>query len=155
MVYNEENGVHFMFGGNPGGKENRNGKLRLGDFWRLELERQQNTDLERVLIKEIRKARWGSNESSVHSFTECGLCCCRYLEKSSDPMAAVSFLQTSVASCVNHKDVNEEKDFQLLASQLFTGNDDKSHHTLRSDLFDKLVSYFPSTMTQPSGKIKK
>ena len=61
MVYNEENGVHFMFGGNPGGKENRNGKLRLGDFWRLELERQQNTDLERVLIKEIRKARWGSN----------------------------------------------------------------------------------------------
>ena len=57
LVYNEENGVHFMFGGNPGGKENRNGKLRLGDFWRLELERQQNTDLERVLIKEIRKAR--------------------------------------------------------------------------------------------------
>ena len=68
-------------------------------------------------------------------------------------MAAVSFLQTSIASCVNHKDVNEEKDFQLLASQLFTGNDDKSHHTLRSDLFDKLVSYFPSSMTQPSGKI--
>ena len=58
LVYNEEDGVHFMFGGNPGGKENRNGKLRLGDFWRLELERQQNTDLERVLIKEIRKTRF-------------------------------------------------------------------------------------------------
>ena len=42
LVYNEDVGVHFMFGGNPGGKENRNGKLRLGDFWRLELERQQN-----------------------------------------------------------------------------------------------------------------
>ena len=68
-------------------------------------------------------------------------------------MAAVTFLQTSVSSCVNHQDVNEEKDFQLLASQLFTSNDDKSHHTLRSDLFDKLVSYFPSTMTQPSGNI--
>ena len=59
-----------MFGGNPGGKgkllsdwlkfliltsdwskENRLGKLRLGDFWRLELLRQQNTDLERVLVK--------------------------------------------------------------------------------------------------------
>ena len=57
LVYNEEDGLHFMFGGNPGGKDNRNGKLRLGDFWRLELERQQNTDLERVLIKEIRKTR--------------------------------------------------------------------------------------------------
>ena len=70
-------------------------------------------------------------------------------------MAAVSFLQTSLASCVNHKDVKEEKDFQLLASQLFATNEDKSHHTLRSDLFDKLVSYFPSSMTQPSGKIMK
>ena len=80
---------------------------------------------------------------------------CRYFEKSSDPMAAVSFLQTSLASCVNHKDVKEEKDFQLLASQLFATNEDKSHHTLRSDLFDKLVSYFPSSMTQPSGKMIK
>lgn len=133
LVYNEDVGVHFMFGGNPGGKENRNGKLRLGDFWRLELERQQNTDLERVLIKEIRKTR--------------------YQEKSTDPMAAVSFLQTSLSSCVNHKDVNEEKEFQLLASQLFSSHEDKSHHTLRSDLFDKLVSYFPSNMTQPSGNL--
>ena len=55
LVYEEEAGLHFMFGGNPGGKENRNGKLRLGDFWRLELQRQQNKDLERVLVMEIRK----------------------------------------------------------------------------------------------------
>ena len=90
----------------------------------------------------------------VRAVIECGLNC-RFFEKSDDPMAAVSFLQTSIASCVNHKDVNEEKDFQLLASQLFTGDqDDKSHHTLRSELFDKLVSYFPSAMTQPSGKTK-
>ena len=68
LVYNEEDGVHFMFGGNPGGKENRNGKLRLGDFWRLELERQQNTDLERVLIKEIRKTRFSVNIFSLQSF---------------------------------------------------------------------------------------
>ena len=45
LVYEEEVGLHFMFGGNPGGKENMNGKLRLGDFLRLELQRQQNKDL--------------------------------------------------------------------------------------------------------------
>ena len=87
----------------------------------------------------------------VRAVIECGLNC-RFFEKSDDPMAAVSFLQTSIASCVNHKDVKEEKEFQLLASQLFTHNDGKSHHVLRSDLFDTLVSYFPSNMTQPSGR---
>ena len=68
-------------------------------------------------------------------------------------MAAVAFLQTSLSSCVNHKDVAEEKEFQMLAGQLFSQSEDKSHHSLRSDLFDKLVSYFPSNMTQPSGNL--
>ena len=100
LVYEEEAGLHFMFGGNPGGKENRNGKLRLGDFWRLELQRQQNTDLERVLVMEIRKTQ--------------------FREKSSDPMAALAFLQTEVSSCVNHEDKEEQREFQLLASQVFS-----------------------------------
>ena len=73
--------------GNPGGKENRNGKLR-----------QQNTDLERVLVMEIRKMQ--------------------FRENSSDPMAALAFLQTEVSSCVNHEDKEEQREFQALASQV-------------------------------------
>ena len=88
-----------MFGGNPGGKENRNGKLRLGDFWRLELTRQQSTDLERLILKEIRRTQ--------------------FIEKSSDPIDALAFLQTEVSSCVNHQDPAEQREFHLLTSQLF------------------------------------
>ena len=152
LVYEEEAGLHFMFGGNPGGKENRNGKLRLGDFWRLELQRQQNTDLERVLVMEIRKTQ--------------------FREKSSDPMTALAFLQTEVSHCVDHKDKEEQREFQAMASQVFsqvrrhqrvsvdssTGvnifqSDDRSNFKLRSDLFDKLMKYFPSDMAQPQGNL--
>ena len=79
---------------------NRNGKLRLGDFWRLELQRQQSTDLERLLVMEIRKTQ--------------------FREKSSDPVEALTFLQTEVASCVNHEDKEEQRDFQMLAGQVFS-----------------------------------
>ena len=99
-MYEEEAGLHFMFGGNPGGTENRNGKLRLGDFWRLELQRQQNKDLERVLVMEIRKTQ--------------------FRDKSSDPMAALAFLQTEVSSCVDHEDKEEQREFQAMASQVFS-----------------------------------
>ena len=57
LVYDEERGYHYMFGGNPGGKEGKDGRLRLGDFWKLVLQRPQNSDLERFCRFMIRKAR--------------------------------------------------------------------------------------------------
>ena len=39
QVYDEATAAHFMFGGNPGGKEGKEGRVRLGDFWRLVLVR--------------------------------------------------------------------------------------------------------------------
>ena len=57
LVYDEEKGDHYMFGGNPGGKEGKDGRLRLGDFWKLVLQRPQNSDLERFCRFIIRKAR--------------------------------------------------------------------------------------------------
>ena len=65
-----------------------------------ERRRQQNTDLERVLVMEIRKTQ--------------------ILEKSSDPMAALAFLQTEVSICVNHENKEELWEFQDLASQVFS-----------------------------------
>ena len=56
-MYDEERGYHYMFGGNPGGKEGKDGRLRLGDFWKLVLQRPQNSDLERFCRFMIRKAR--------------------------------------------------------------------------------------------------
>ena len=124
----------------------------MGDFWKLELRRQQNTDLERLLVKEIRKTQ--------------------FLEKSSDPMEALSFLQTNVSSCINHQDPGEQREFQMLAGQLFhqvsgivhikswiihklyivfLQNDEVTNYKLRSDLFDKLMQYFPKDMAQPTG----
>jgi len=132
LVYDEEAGLHYMFGGNPGGKENRNGKLRLGDFWRLELLRQANTDLERLLLKEIRISR--------------------FREKSANPKDALTFLQQDVSRCIDHQDVDEQKQFQMLATQLFNQND-VSTYQLRSNLFDKLVTFFPSDMAQPTGNL--
>jgi len=39
LVYDDINKVHFIFGGNPGGKEGRDAKVRLGDFWKMKLKR--------------------------------------------------------------------------------------------------------------------
>ena len=42
----------------------------------------------------------------------------QFLEKSSDPMAALAFLQTEVSSCVNYEDKEEQRGFQALTSQV-------------------------------------
>ena len=60
----------------------RSGRDRIGNFWRIDLQRQQNTDLQRALVMKIRKTQ--------------------FWEKTSDPMAAQAFLQTKVSSCVNN-----------------------------------------------------
>ena len=55
LVYEEEAGFPFVFGRNTWGIEIRDSKQRLGNFWRLDLQRQQNTDLQRALVMNIRK----------------------------------------------------------------------------------------------------
>ena len=42
----------------------------------------------------------------------------QFRENSSDPMAALAFLQTEVSSCVNYEDKEEQREFQALASQV-------------------------------------
>ena len=74
-MYDEERGVHYMFGGNPGGKEMSSaaGRARLGDFWRLELQRPRPAELQRKLVLAVRRAR--------------------YQELAPDPLQAVRYLQ--------------------------------------------------------------
>ena len=57
LVYDETRGAHYMFGGNPGGRDGMDGKLRLGDFWRLVLVRPSVEDLGRRCSHMIRRTK--------------------------------------------------------------------------------------------------
>ncbi|XP_013418827.1 muskelin-like [Lingula anatina] len=144
LVYDHIRKVHYLFGGNPG-KEGLP-KMRLDDFWALQLCRPSKEHLLRRCKYLIRK----------HRFQEIA---------SSDPISALNFLQTKLAETVDHSDAEETRDFQLLASTLFKdptedpdslGIQDQGvheHFTSRSKLFDTLVSFFPEEMTQPKGNL--
>lgn len=141
LVYDEINRTHYMFGGNPGGKQGKEDRVRLGDFWRLNLLRPNRREVLRKCQVYIRKSRF-----------------CELAQD--DPMSALNYLHTELASVIKHDDANEEKKYQRLASQLFQypGGKDRTEensakHQLRTDLFDLLASHFPEEMTHPRGNL--
>ena len=67
-----------MFGGNPGGKNGKKGRVRLGYFWRLVLVRPSEAALERRCRFTIREGRFAE------------------LARRS-PMDALGYLQTDIA----------------------------------------------------------
>jgi hypothetical protein len=171
LVYDEVNCVHFMFGGNPGGKQGKEDKLRLGDFWRLQLIRPSRKDVLRRCKLMIRQC----------NFSELA---------SNNQMQALKYLHTSLASIVDHKNPKEEREYQLLTSELFrspsgaanlmlsactkrasnkrsregsplhqqtnstiTATTDDRTYQIRSGLFDKLAAHFPDELTHPRGSL--
>merc|ERR1711894_219704 len=117
--------------------------MRLDDFWGLRLCRPSREHLMRKCKYLIRR----------HKFHE--------LAKES-PMRALTFLQTDLAATVDHNDIEETTEFQLLASTLFKDHDEDQemadpdmgeNFLQRSTLFDTLVSFFPEDMTQPKGNL--
>jgi len=133
LVYDEESECHYLFGGNPGGKEGNEGKLRLGDFWRLSLVRPARQDLQRFCRLSIRSAR--------------------FKELCKSPLEALNFLQSNLAKCVDHENSEEQKYFQNLPSKVFMQVEDSNVHKIRVELFNVLVDIFPNSMTQPSGNL--
>lgn len=144
LVYDHVKKVHYLFGGNPG-KDNSL-KMRLDDFWALELCRPTHESLLRECRYLIRK----------HCFEEM---------TKTRPVAALKYLQTELFSTVDHSDTQKKQEFQLLPALLFKdGSEDEDlsldrdpeasqHFTARTKLFDSLVKYFPDDMTQPKGNI--
>ncbi|XP_059091782.1 muskelin-like [Tigriopus californicus] len=141
LVYDDVNKIHYMFGGNPGGKQGKEHKLRLGDFWSLSLLRPTRDQIQRVCQLAIRRVHF---DELVHV----------------NKMAALKYLQGPVSDVVDHSDPQEEAEMRLLASQLFLANhpserpttDSSSHtrsHKGRCELFEKLSKYFPEDMTHP------
>ncbi|XP_061418708.1 muskelin isoform X2 [Lethenteron reissneri] len=141
LVYDEVHKVHYLFGGNPG--KPTLPKIRLDDFWALKLCRPAREDLLRRCRYLIRKHRF--QEKAV-----------------TEPVAALTYLQTELADTVDHSDPTETKEFQLLTSSLFKTTSDfiplgysdvDETYARRSQLFDTLVNFFPENMTPPKGNL--
>jgi len=133
LVYDSEAGFHFLFGGNPGGKEGKEGKIRLGDFWRLQLVRPAVRDLERFWTLAIRTAK--------------------FKELCRSPFEALQYLQTNLTSCVDHQDDHQQILFHKLPATVFYKENPLSQYRIRTDLFNSLVEFFPDSMTQPAGNL--
>jgi len=137
LVFDHTRKVFYLFGGNPGRKSNP--KMRLDDFWRLKLTRPTCTEILRKCKLMLRKRR----------FAEMVVV---------DVMAALQFLQTDLAESVDHSDAEQEREFQLLASQLFCAPpadaaDPEPGRRARSQLFDQMTVFFPASMAQPRGSL--
>ncbi|RUS82092.1 hypothetical protein EGW08_010137 [Elysia chlorotica] len=148
LVYDHIRKVHYLFGGNPG--KDSLPRLRLDDFWSLKLSRPSSDYLLRRCRCLIRKQK--------------------FLEMSSqDPLKAMTYLQNEVADMVDHSDPKETKEFQLLTSSLFPCpsvdeeaepssynpvlQDIDPNFKKRTNLFNKLVAFFPESMTQPKENL--
>ncbi|XP_077487639.1 muskelin 1 isoform X1 [Amblyomma americanum] len=147
LVYDHVKKVHYLFGGNPGRPNSP--KVRLDDFWSLQLCRPSKEQLLRRCRQLVRQ----------HCFREITF---------EDPLAALRYLQTELADTVDHSNVEEERQFQLQASSLFKhpdtdrddaitaaplGDDPDYKFQLRTSLFDTIVEFFPESMTQPKGNL--
>ncbi|KAK6643717.1 hypothetical protein RUM43_005227 [Polyplax serrata] len=144
LVYDHKNRVHYLFGGNPG--RSYMPKLRLDDFWRLHLSRPSQLWLLQKFKFMIRK----------HRLEELAM---------ENSLSALNYLQTAVSDIIDHEDPEQTKEFQLLAAVLFQkqhcvelsgdAKDVEVHiREQRIQLFDNLVEYFPSHMTQPKYNLR-
>jgi hypothetical protein len=133
LVYDDHNRVHYMLGGNPGGKQGKEDKLRLGDFWRLHLQRPDRAEVLRrcrILIRQ-----------------------CKFSELAGrDPMIALGYLHSSLASVVDHKNPREERQvFKSFDGQAFTAihfGPIITFQVLRMNVFSKnnfKIQQFPAT----------
>jgi len=122
-----------MFGGNPGGSEGKVGKLRLGDFWKLTLDRPMVQDLARYTKVLIRSAR--------------------FKELCGNPREALLYLQQSLTPCVDMSSDDERISFQQLPAKVFEQAEDLDTFTIRTQLFTALLKFFPEDMTQPTANL--
>ncbi|XP_048579219.1 muskelin isoform X2 [Nematostella vectensis] len=145
LVYDDSQKVHYLFGGNPG---TSSPKLRLDDFWSLKLSRPSKDYVLRRCKYFIRKQRF-------------------FELTTRDPIAGMQYLQNDLSDTVAHDNVEERIEFQRLSRMLFEApkteesmqceeeelSPPSNLYVGRTQLFDKLVSFFPDHMTQPKGSL--
>ncbi|KAG2171936.1 hypothetical protein INT43_001412 [Umbelopsis isabellina] len=141
LVYDHLNKVQYLFGGNPG--DIKDITKRLDDFWELRLIRPDAKDILRQCLFQIRSQK----------FLEL---CQKDLEDSG--IEALQYLQNDLSQVVDHSNPTESAEFRQLSSKLVMGVNQgkaKSYNfqSARSELFEKLLQYFPDNMKQPDGSL--
>ncbi|CAG2105822.1 unnamed protein product [Medioppia subpectinata] len=151
LVYDHINKCHYLFGGNPG--RNQNPKLRLDDFWTLELKRLSGKELLRLCKRLVRE----------QAFRE-------MIDRNGSK--AIQYLQNQLSQTFNHSDPEESRLFQSLATLIFRTNEwspqprmcpemgsatvavePDLNYKNRTKVFDTIVEYFPEHMTQPKANL--
>ncbi|KAK7582298.1 hypothetical protein V9T40_013743 [Parthenolecanium corni] len=138
LVYDEKKKVHFLFGGNPG--RMCLPKVRLDDFWSLQLCRTNQREMIQQCKLLIRK--------------------CRFQELvRSDKLQALDYLHSGFSHLTNTNSLEIEEQLQSMASMLFSEKqpdlketleaENRCKHQNRCKLFEKLSEFFPESMTQP------
>ena len=85
--------MHYMFGGNPGGRQGKEDRLRLGDFWKLHLYRPDHKEILRRCCLKARQSKFMELTYDENSLAK-----------------ALSYLQTMLSEIVDHSDDGEERE---------------------------------------------
>ncbi|EMR11840.1 hypothetical protein PNEG_00263 [Pneumocystis murina B123] len=143
LVYDEKSELHFLYGGNPRNKDFP--KERLGDFWTLELQKPTISEISRRLKLYLRKQR----------FREL----CHVLSS----IDALSYLHNELSALLDHSNKEEIYSFySLITSELLAPKSEKCTddtemknliHTLRMEVFDNLIDFFPQNWRGPNEKL--
>ena len=73
-------------------------------------------------------------------------------------MDALKFLKTDLAETVDHQNAAESASFRRLTANLFEAPNAAStmqmdSFTLRTELYEQLIKFFPDEMKQPKGNL--
>ncbi|KAJ3193739.1 Muskelin 1, intracellular mediator containing kelch motif [Entophlyctis luteolus] len=163
LVYDHVRKCQYLFGGNPGDSTNLN--LRLDDLWELRLIRPSAEAILRRAKFRIRRQQ----------FREMCL-------TDSTGARALEFLQTKVHAVIDHSDEVESKQFRNLTQFLFkwsrpfagsalefenfgnvsnqdspsagaTDEETANIFQTRSEVYELLLDYFPTSMREPKGNL--
>lgn len=164
VVFDDKKGVWYLFGGNPGNAERVN--QRLDDFWMLELKKPSPQDVWRRCRFLIRKCK----------FRE--MCLKAKEGNVEESMNALQYLKNELTQCVDHENSQESIEFRNLASELFKcgipgslnvslfdafspslspaspkAENSLGEFNLRTELYEQLLDFFPSSMKQPKSNL--
>ena len=60
---------------------------------------------------------------------------------------------TTLLQVVDHSNKEEEQQFQELVVSVFDNSAQRDTYTIRTELFDVLMAYFPESMSQPKDNL--
>ncbi|CAG8465178.1 12907_t:CDS:10 [Acaulospora colombiana] len=141
MVYDSVHKVQYVFGGRTVETDVAR-KQRLDDFWALYLIKPEPDEILRRIKFQIRRQRW----LFVRRFQEMCL--------EGDSIKALKYLQNQLSQVVDHTSEAESEEFRGLTSNLFYNiKDNVDLFEVRTELFEKLLEFFPEEMKQPKGNL--